>query len=342
MRRFGLGLLTLLGALAPATAHAVTGAPMPLSEVQPGMQCTGYSVFKGIDVETFDVKIEDIVGQSLSGEDQTRIMVTVSGPRIDPTGVGPGFSGSPVYCPAPDGSMENVGAISETIGDYGGHTVLATPIEQILATPINAPRAPKPQTRSVIADARDAAILANAKPISTPLTLAGVQPEIMRQLTKVAARQGVALLAGPSTPASRIPIRPFVPGSAVGVGLSSGAVALGATGTVAYVDGPKTWLFGHGFDTAGARSLLLQDAYVAKIINNPVSAGEDLSTYKYSGPVHDVGTVSDDGFNAVAGTTGALPPETVVRVAATDSDTDTVARTTTNVVDETGVDFPTG
>src|SRR3712207_7865129 len=61
---------------------------------------------------------------------------------------------------------------------------------------------------------------------------------------------------------------------------------------------PYTTLF-----RSGARRLLLQDAYVAAIINNPLQV-DDIATYKLAGPVHDRGTITSDGFNAVAGTTG--------------------------------------
>src|SRR4051812_39652905 len=140
MRR-SLLVLTMSTALAgPAAAGAAEGEPMPLDQVKAGMQCTAYSVFKGVEVQSFGVEVLDIVGQASNGESQPRILVRVYGPLVDDTGVGPGFSGSPIYCPAADGSNENIGAISETVGEYGGHVVLATPIEQILATPVDAPK----------------------------------------------------------------------------------------------------------------------------------------------------------------------------------------------------------
>ena len=66
--------------------------------------------------------------------------MTVSGPAVDATGVGPGFSGSPITCPGADGTPRIVGAITETIGAYGGKTVLATPIAAILGEPVDPPR----------------------------------------------------------------------------------------------------------------------------------------------------------------------------------------------------------
>src|SRR4051795_11973122 len=135
-------LATVLAALVPAAPAAGAGDPvMPLSEVHPGLQCTGYTVFRGTAVEPFPVEVLDVVGQATSGETAARILVRASGPKVDATGVAAGFSGSPIYCPRPDGTMANAGAISETIGDFTGNVVFATPIEQILGTPVDAPRA---------------------------------------------------------------------------------------------------------------------------------------------------------------------------------------------------------
>ena len=140
----------ILAGIAPGTALA--GDPiMPLSQLRPGMQCTGYSVIRGTDISSFDVEIVDVLSGDASGNDGPRILIRVSGPAVDRTGVGPGFSGSPIYC---DG--KNAGAISEAIGEYGGKTVLATPIEEILSNPPDAPRG-KPIARQSRGRARAAA-----------------------------------------------------------------------------------------------------------------------------------------------------------------------------------------
>src|SRR3954466_15409759 len=90
----------LFAGSAPGTA--VAGDPiMPLSQLRPGMQCTGYSVIRGTDISSFDVEIVDVVSGDASFSDGPRILVRVSGPAIDRTGVGPGFSGSPIYCRDP-------------------------------------------------------------------------------------------------------------------------------------------------------------------------------------------------------------------------------------------------
>src|SRR3954471_24987157 len=93
--------LSLLTALVCATSAAAAGDPvMPLSDVRPGMACTGYTVIKGVDVTSFDASIVDVAAD---GSGENRILVRISGPAVDETGAGPGFSGSPIYCPGGDG-----------------------------------------------------------------------------------------------------------------------------------------------------------------------------------------------------------------------------------------------
>src|SRR5215212_5452975 len=129
---------TVAALLVPVAAASAQGDPiMPLSEVQQGMKCRAYSVLHGTAVDQFDAEVLDIVG----GEGGTRILVRVSGDKIAATGVGAGFSGSPIYCPDQSGNYKNAGAISETIGDYGGFQVLATPIEAILGVSPDPPPA---------------------------------------------------------------------------------------------------------------------------------------------------------------------------------------------------------
>src|SRR5689334_20140008 len=158
IRSLAAGVAALLVPAAPAFA---AGDPiMPLAEVHAGMQCTGYSVVRGTDITTFNVEVVDVVDGD-PDEPAPRILVQVSGPAVDATGIGPGFSGSPIYC---DG--RTIGAISESIGEFGGKTVLATPIEQIVGTPVDAPAKPAAQ----ITGAKARALLARAKPLAAPLT----------------------------------------------------------------------------------------------------------------------------------------------------------------------------
>jgi hypothetical protein len=320
-------LLTLLTA-APAAA---AGDPiMPLSQVARGMHCTGYSVIRGTDVSSFDVLIDDIV---YDAADTADILVTVSGPAVDSTGVGPGFSGSPVYGPAPDsGTMEVIGALSFGIGDYDNKTLLATPIEDMLGEPV----APPPSARRARPAER------RAKPLGTALTITGLSPRVAEGFQKAARRAGRELIALPAGPrATNFPVQTLVPGSAMAASYSSGDIGFGGIGTVTYVDGSSIWAFGHPLDSVGRRALFLQDAFVYGIINSP-SLGGGQGTYKLAIPGHDIGTLSGDGVFSVGGTVGALPPHTPMTVTAHDLDSGATRTISLQLADERSIGNPTG
>jgi hypothetical protein len=331
----------ILAGVAPTSALA--GDPiMPLSELRSGMQCTGSSVIRGTEISSFDVEIVDVVSGDASAHDGPRILVRVSGPAVDRTGVGPGFSGSPIYC-----ERRNAGAISEAIGEYGGKTVLATPIEEILADPPDAPRARPIARNSRVWRPRPrahGARLGRVLPLAEPLTVSGLSPGLAARLNTASAEAPARrqILAAPAMPLTPFPATPPQPGSAMSVGYSSGDLAVGAVGTVAYVDGDRVWAFGHPFENSGLRALLLQDAYVYTVISNP-NAGDDTgSTYKLAAVGHDLGTISNDASAAVVGRVGATPPTVPVRIFSEDEDTGQRTTLGARVVDETDVGTPTG
>src|SRR3954471_12126624 len=326
----------LIAGAAPGVARA--GDPiMPLSQLQPGMRCTGYSVMQGTQISSFDVEIVDVVSGDASFSDGPRILVRVSGPAIDRTGVGPGFSGSPIYCRDAAGTARNAGAISESIGEFGGHTVLATPIEQMLANSPDAPR-PRPIARRGPRRARIGRVL----PLAEPLTVSGLGPALARRLSAAAARAHRTLFTAPAMPLTPFPPGPPRPGSSLSVGYSSGDLSVGAVGTVSYVDGDRVWGFGHPFEGSGLRSLMLQDAYVYTVISNPNIGDITGSTYKLAAAGHTLGTISNDASDAVVGRSGAPPATAPVRIFSQDDDTGARSTLRASVVDETDEGTPTG
>ena len=331
-----LAVAALAAGVAPEVARA--GDPiMPLSELRPGMRCTGYSVIRGTEISSFDVEVIDVVSGDASANDGPRILVRVSGPAVDQTGVGPGFSGSPIYCRDGAGTARNAGAISESVGEYGGKTVLATPIEQILANPPDAPR-PRPIARRGARPSR----IGTVRPLAEPLTVSGLSRGLARRLTEAGTKARRTVLAAPAMPLAPFPAEPPRPGSAMSVGYSSGDLAVGAVGTVAYVDGDRVWGFGHPFENSGLRSLLLQDAYVYTVISNPNASEDSGSTYKLAAAGHTLGTISNDATAAVVGRSGPPPATVPVRVFTEDQDTGERSSLGARVVDETDVGTPTG
>ena len=85
---------------------------MPLSQVQRGMHCTALSVIRGTDISSFDAEV--------ARRHRRRRRRRRADPRSASAGrrstrpaSGPGFSGSPIYCPDGDGVSRVIGAISE-------------------------------------------------------------------------------------------------------------------------------------------------------------------------------------------------------------------------------------
>ena len=364
MRVFVLVAAVAALLVSAAPAHAAGDPIMPLWQVRAGMQCTGLSVVQGTEIASFNVRVLDVAaGEATSGGG--RILFEVSGPAVDATGLGPGFSGSPIYCPDEAGNSRVIGAIAESIGEYSGKVALATPIEAVVGTPVDVPGRPSATaTTSRLATTPDAAdrsaagqraaferkrpsarmraAMANAKPMATPLTVSGVTGPVAQALTAAGAKAGRPVLTVPPGPLGSFPAQTLRPGSAVAAGYSNGDIRTSAVGTVAYVDGDRVWVFGHQLEAAGRRALLLQDAYVFRVVNNPNQLGQIGTTYKLAASGHDLGTVTSDGFSAVAGRTGALPHTVPVQVIAQDTDSQAMRTLTAGAADEAAVDLPSG
>lgn len=328
-RLAAIAFVAVLGVSTGTAVAQTTGGPiMPLSQVQAGMSCTGYTVVQGTTISSFDVDILGIVNQE-AGQG-ARIFVSVSGPAVAASGIAEGFSGSPVYCPATDGTMENIGAISEGVGQYGNNVGLVTPIQQMLGEPVYPP-ASAPHT-----DFR-------TRPLLGPLTFGGLSPVLMALVQKAGDKADRQVVAAPSGAGGYIPdfpVQQLVPGASVAASYSTGVIQSGAVGTVTYRDGNDVYMFGHELDAAGRRSLYLQDAYVFGVIDNPDPTLEP--SYKLAAPGHTLGTITSDTPNAVIGTVGAPPGQIPVNVTAHDLDTGQTITEDTDVADETDVGYPLG
>ncbi|HYN91168.1 MAG TPA: hypothetical protein VER75_04540 [Thermoleophilaceae bacterium] len=282
-------LLTLVAAPAAHAADPI----MPLSEVRPGMSCTGLSVIKGTEISSFDVEVLDVIAAE-TGLSGPRILIRVSGPAVDATGIGPGFSGSPVIC---DG--RNAGAISEGLGEYGNHVALATPIEEMLRDRPAAPAAAR----------RDPELLRSAHPLQTPLTVSGLTGRASALVQRAARRAGRPLLVAPAGPVGGYAPVDLRPGAALAASISTGDLGLGAVGTVTYRDGDDIWAFGHPFEGLGRRALFLQDAYIYTVIQNPLGIPDfGAVTYKLAstdGHLH--GSITNDTVDSISGKVGPEP-----------------------------------
>jgi hypothetical protein len=283
---------------------------MPLSQVRPGLDCIGLSVVRGTTISSFDVEVLDVIaGETGRGP---RILARASGPAVDETGIGSGFSGSPVLCREDGGVRRNAGAISEGVGDFGNKDVLVTPIEEILT------ERPAPTPRSARADP---ALRAAARPLLGPLTVTGVSRTARRVLSRAARRAGRPLLSAPTGPLGGYPVQELRAGASVAVSFASGDLGLGSVGTITYRDGSTVFAFGHPLDALGERSLFLQDAYVFTVVANPISSPDlGLGSYKLAAGGHTVGKVTNDAPAAVVGEVGSQARAVRLSVRAFDQD----------------------
>lgn len=312
----------------PIAAHPAAAAEpiLPLAEVQAGMRCTGHTVVRGADITAFDVEIVDVVPGDRVDE-QPLLLVRVSGPVVEETGIAEGFSGAPVVC---DGRI--AGAIAYGTGDYGNQLGFATPIEAMLGMPAVLPGKVRgaPELRR------------RARPLRAPLSVSGLSPAVADLFTRAAAKAGLTLTAVPAAPVGeRFPAQDPRPGASLAVGLSSGDVAVGAVGTTTYVDGTSVWGFGHQLDGVGRRSLLLQDAWVYAVVDNPLGVDGAIS-HKIAAPGHVLGTITNDTRAGVAGVLGEVAPQIPLRITTRDVDTGLRRSVTAQVADETAVGLPSG
>jgi SpoIVB peptidase S55 len=323
--RLQLLAATALAVLVVAAPAGAAEPILPLSQVQPGMRCTGLTVVHGTDLASFDVDVLDVVdGDPVS--QQPLLLIRVSGPVVQDTGIAEGFSGSPVIC---DGRI--AGAVAYGSGDYGNQVGYATPIEELLGQPVPTPPGARPDPA-----------LRRARALRGPISVSGVAAAVLAPFATAGAKAGLQLVSVPAAPGpDRFPVQALQPGSSVAVGLSSGAITAGAVGTVTDVDGPRVYAFGHPYDATGARSLLLQDAWVYTVIANPLGI-QDAVSRKLAAPGHDLGALTYDGRNGVTGLLGTLPPRIALTVHARNPRTAGARTDMAQVADETDVGLPDG
>ena len=324
-----LAVIVVIAAL-PSTAAAEGAPTMPLSSVTKGMRCTADTVISGTDIVSFDADVVDIV--TGPNDDDARILIQVSGPNVADTGIAEGMSGSPLWCPTADGGRAIAGAVSAGTGDYGNVKGYATPIAAVLGMPVDPPASAR----------RDDAALRAARPLNGPLTVSGFSDPVAAALRRAATKAGRQLVTTPrAAGAAAMPPQTLRPGSSVSALYAGGDFPMGGVGTVTYTDGDAVWAFGHPMDGSGRRALGLGDAYVYTVVNNPIGA-EGLVSYKLAAPVNTLGTMTNDGPNAIAGRVGKLPTMIPVTVTAKDADRGTTLAFHEQIADERQLGNPTG
>ncbi len=308
---------------------------MGIGEIRPGMVGVGRTVFDGTHVEEFQVHVLGVL-ENVIGTRRNLILARLQGGPLATTGVIAGMSGSPVYI---DGRL--VGAVSYSLGQFSKEPIAGiTPIAEMTdATAFNDARPAGarvhvefPLTRENLSSAfrkalnwnhpfadrpEDARYLGDGsgltstgalgtlmRPIATPLTMAGFEPEMADLLGGAFREQGFLPTGGGAAggrPGEQPYDGPLKPGDAIGVVLVNGDLQLGATGTVTHVDGDRVYAFGHPLYNLGPTAFPMTRAYVYTVIPS-LAASMKLST-----PGEVIGSFLQDRAVAIAGRLGPGP-----------------------------------
>lgn len=260
-----------------------------IDELKPGMRGYGRTVFKGTEIEEFDVEIIAILRNVRPAGDL--ILAKLSGDKIEKYGVIAGMSGSPVYI-----SNRIAGAIAFSWAFSKEPITAITPIEDML----------KLTNRKNITDFYnfepdmknfEGEENYNLVPIKIPLFFNGISDNSIRIFKSDFEKLGFVPLSGGdlSLEKSSNSFEKFEPGSAVGVNIITGDLNLTGIGTVTYVKDNNILIFGHPVFSSGASDLPLSFAYIHTVVPSL------YHSFKLGSPTKIAGRIYNDELYGLAG-----------------------------------------
>jgi hypothetical protein len=345
-----LALTLLAAALAPAGAWADPGqkgerAParvahpalsrahiIPVSEIKPGMEGYGLTVFQGTRVERFHVRVIGILKTFLPKQDV--ILFRSDDPRLKHSGIVRGMSGSPVYFNGRLAgavaygwpySKDPIGGITPIenmlqVGDRPLRGRDRTPLaqadtevsRQLLASVfgLGADGRPTSTTPQPLPD-RAAPALTGLQRVAVPLSVSGFPTRAMDELRKSFAPFGLEPMQAGGGGQEPGATTKFEPGSAIAVALIRGDMSAVGTGTVTYVEGNRVLAFGHPMFGVGEIYLPVMTARIHTFMPSVAAS------FKMSSPMAEAGTLVMDRQAAIAADTGRrvdmIPVDVTIR-----------------------------
>src|SRR5581483_9791899 len=248
----------------------------PLDQVKPGMKGVAKTIFQGDKPQEFGFEVLGVIDGYPNPKQQT-ILMKLTGPLTDRTGVFAGMSGSPAYI---DGklvgavayafpfSKEPIGGITpieQMVEIFENHSADAAPsttaeahkkysFKDLAAVDVNSTtQLPEPALNSTTIGAEYGNVPSMApyigqtlKPIATPLSFVGITPEALKQFWPELQAYGLMPVAANSGSAKITPLKPatndtLAPGASISVQLVRGDYTLDAQGTVTWRDGDKIY-----------------------------------------------------------------------------------------------------
>lgn len=314
-------------------------AHFDMADVTPGLVGEGVTRLDNGRKVAFKAHVLGVLDNVIGPRRQV-ILARLEGANLEHTGVIAGMSGSPVYV---DGRL--LGAVAYSMGQFPKEPIAGiTPIGEMLdATAPGAPAAPRtagtlpfdlalspealvtewrrtlrPAVGVPLPDAQRGALGLDLRgtgglelrPIATPLTMAGFTNASATWLGDMFAGAGFVPVTGQASTTTPAPDtdEPLQPGDAVGVSLVGGDLALGATGTVTYVDGSRVVAFGHPFFGLGPTRLPMTRARVITVVPSL------LNSIKLAALGPTIGVMDQDRATAIGGTLGPAPRTIPLRV----------------------------
>ena len=286
-----------------------------LDEIRPGMQAYCLTVYKGTEIEKFDLQVLDVIRNVRPGRDA--ILVQGTDERFVHTGPVSGCSGSPVYI---DGRLAGALAFGFVFSKdplYG-----VTPIENMLrvgttnskfepgikldfSRPLDFDEIDKQLTNLHNAGfAGDTSVANQAsrfQPLPCPLITSGLPAEVCEQLGALVEPFGLMAVAGigGGIDTSGAEDVQLAPGACLAVPLVTGDITAEVIGTVTEVQGDKVYGFGHSFLGYGPIDLPMATGKVHTVVSNV------YRSFKLASALKIVGALTMDESTAVFGRIGA-------------------------------------
>lgn len=301
---------------------------MPLSEIKEGMTGVGRTVFKGSQIEEFQVEILGVLKNYLP--QQNLILGMLKGGNLEETGVIAGMSGSPVYI---NGKM--IGAVAYSWPFAKTPIAGITPIESMLKAQTmpteQPPQAPPLEVASyynfenlITNHFQDAQKVQTSlpqfgnvqlTPIAAPLTVSGFEPKVLESFTPLFSALGMQPVQGAAAGSTteKLPAN-LDPGSPISVQLIQGDFDIGAIGTVTYRNQDKVLAFGHPFYNLGPINFPMATAQIYAVVPSL------YSSFKVGSAGSVVGSVKQDLHSAIMGVMGSPSPMIPVTVKLNDGD----------------------
>ncbi len=346
LRIWLLAMIAALAMLTPGSAAAETAETSPaLPTISPeelvrGQKGYGLSVFRGTELERFDVEVLGVLRNAAPGV--SYILARLSGQGLERSGVIAGMSGSPVYFDGrlagavafsylfgldpiagitPIAAMRRLGEQPLRSGAPGGGSGSGVPAAGPGRGSLSVPAALKvtfddllqrdferSQLDEVLADLATPA-LSGASP-ALHWTAAGFSAAAQGILQQAFAGLPVAAGSGGGGAATDAAAgsAALVPGSAVAAVLVDGDFSLAAHGTVTDRHGDQILAFGHPVFSLGPVNLPLATSEVITVIDSA------FNSFKLSNAGPALGAFDQDRQAGVRGLLGTEAPTTPLRV----------------------------